>query len=359
MEAGGAGEVHLRGDGRVRKVEVTREGRGETPELHAVCQCHYSGAPAGGGPPFFSTRAEEVTAPVLLTAGRVGGREEGLCVGLTGMRPGERCRLWVSWELAFGERGSASNPVVPPRTDIVYDVELLSWEPPEERPKSEMLFEERCEAAERRRLRGNAQFRDSDLRGALDEYEAALDYVDDELMMQLHGRHVDAANAVRIPALLNAAAVHTALGDPQSALDCTKVVLLEDPRNAKAYFRQGVAHRSRGELEAATASLQRADGLQPGDPSVRKELQKVKQAQRQERAAVGHLYKDVFKKAGRGAAGDNAVLAKSTPREGVPPCSTGLIGVLVDQLSALLLAIRLLCARLLGTRHASAPSKKA
>ena len=368
---GGAGaegptDVAVRGDGRVRKVEVLRAGRGAGPGLHAACLCHYSAAPAGGGPPFLSTRAgpapgggaEGGGEPVRLTAGRRGGHEEGLCAGLEEMLPGERCRLWVGWELAYGERGRTggpSRPAVPPRQDVVYDIELLSWEPPRELPRSEMLFEERCEAAERRRRAGNALFRDGDLPGALAEYRAALDFVDEELMLQLHGAHVDVANSVRLPALLNSAAVHSGLEDWQGALDCAKRVLAEDPSNAKAFFRQGVAQAAQGRLTAALDSLRRADELRPGDASVRRELRRVTLAKKSERATGDALYRGMFNGGEQGARGE-------TGRRGADasPAPSSLIGQAFGPLFALiatlLRAIMHACERLLP--RGTAPARK-
>ena len=350
----------------MRKVEVLREGRGEGPGLHAACLCRYSAAPAGGGPPVLSTRAGPAPGgagggggAVRLTAGRKGGHEEGLCAGLEAMLPGERCRLWVGWELAYGERGRSegpSRPAVPPRQDIMYDVELLRWEPPQELPKSEMLFEERCEAAERRRRAGNALFRDGDLAGALAEYRTALDFVDDELMLQLHGAHIATANSVRLPALLNSAAVHTGLEDWQGALDCAKRVLAEDPSNAKANFRQGVAQAAQGCLPAALVSLRRADELHPGDPSVRRELRRVTLAKKSEQAAGDALYRGMFSDGERGTREKDSRLV-----EDAPPALSSRIGrtfrPVFALISNLLRAIMHVCERLLPKRAAPARKK--
>ena len=62
-------------------------------------------------------------------------------------------------EYAFGERGSFSFPSVAPNAALEYDVELLAFEAvAEDRPRSSLTYEERLEAAARRRAEGNAHF---------------------------------------------------------------------------------------------------------------------------------------------------------------------------------------------------------
>ena len=68
------------------------------------------------------------------------------------MRVGEKSHIWTTAEYGYGARGNFSFPTIPPNAELVYEVELLDFEPPrEEKSHSNMTYEERLEAAERRR----------------------------------------------------------------------------------------------------------------------------------------------------------------------------------------------------------------
>lgn len=142
-----------------------------------------------------------------------------------------------------------------------------------------MLFEERLEAAERRRADGNRLFHEGKLPEALGKYalvsdapasascrggpgrtserlssttavraavlssvlcqrrvpavcprpaartlRQALSYTDEDFCLQLEGAHLDKANAVMVPVYLNTAAAHLKLGDYGAAIqNCAQV----------------------------------------------------------------------------------------------------------------------------------------
>lgn len=57
----------------------------------------------------------------------------GLREGIPGMRVGGKRTVHIPWRLAYGEQGREP---IPPRNDLTFEVELLSWEPgaPVEKP---------------------------------------------------------------------------------------------------------------------------------------------------------------------------------------------------------------------------------
>lgn len=92
------------------------------------------------------------------------------------------------------------------------------------RPSSSMMFEDRLEAAERRRLEGNRLFQSQNWVDALGKYSMALSYMNHDFMFQLQGRHEEKANDVRLPVLLNMAACHIQLSDHQGAIEAATQV---------------------------------------------------------------------------------------------------------------------------------------
>lgn len=56
-------------------------------------------------------------------------QETGLSLAVARMSRGERARVWVQdAKYGYGDRGSFSFPHVPPRAQLVYDVDMISWE---------------------------------------------------------------------------------------------------------------------------------------------------------------------------------------------------------------------------------------
>lgn len=216
------------------------------------------------------------------------------------MRVGERAHVWVNPEYGWGTRGNFSFPTIPPNAALTYDIELLDFEPPAEGKSSrDLTYEERLEAADRRRLEGNAAYREGRYEDALTKYAAALSFVDEDMMMQLEGFHYDRAVAARTPAFLNMAACHIQLGDHRAAVTVTSQVLAEENGNAKALFRRGVARHALGQSEAAAADLTAALRASPDDAAIARELAAVKRTLAEERRAGASLFKGLVDKAGR------------------------------------------------------------
>lgn len=54
------------------------------------------------------------------------GLIRGLREGIPGMRPGGTRRIEIPWRLAYGESG---RDPIPPKTDLIFEVELVKWDP--------------------------------------------------------------------------------------------------------------------------------------------------------------------------------------------------------------------------------------
>jgi hypothetical protein len=76
---------------------------------------------------------------------------KGLGLGLTSMQAGERSLLHVDWRQGYGKDGSFSFPTVPPQSDLIYELELLAFEPAKEVSHLRMIYVVFCDVCRNRR----------------------------------------------------------------------------------------------------------------------------------------------------------------------------------------------------------------
>ena len=104
----------------------TRPGSGARATTHQCLYVHYEGALADGRT-FESSRTSPANgapiSPIALELG-AGSVMAGWEKGLVAMRVGGTRRLYVPFRLAYGADGRP--PSIPPRTDLVFDIELLA-----------------------------------------------------------------------------------------------------------------------------------------------------------------------------------------------------------------------------------------
>jgi tetratricopeptide (TPR) repeat protein len=252
-----------------------------------------------------SRQESTASEPAVLVAGRDScAAERGLHLAVATMAIGERAHVWASPAYGWGPRGNFSFPTIPPDAAVVYDIELVDFEPlTEGKTSREMTYEERLEASSRRRAEGNAAFKEGRYADAAGRYSAALSFVDEDLLIQLQGFHYDRAIEERVPALLNAAACHLKLGDNAAAVNAASQVLAEQPGNAKALFRRGAARHAIGQTEAAVEDLKKAAAAAPGDAAIARELAAVRRSMQEERRAGASLFKGLIDKAGKEGGG--------------------------------------------------------
>jgi len=246
----------------------------------------------------------------------------GIARCLRAMRVGERALFHLPPELAYGDEGNFTFPAVPPRCHVICDLELIAARGSAAEPetlRADMLFEERLARASEHRKRGNVAFgeggdgdgdeKEAKTREARAEYEMALSFLTDDMMMQLPpGPHADAAAAEKLPAHLNLCACFLRLGRHDDAIDQANRALIVDPKCAKAYFRRGEARRALGRDDDARADYAKANELRQSagggeDPAIRRALRELDCEDAKRARARKEVFGGLFGAPGAGAAG--------------------------------------------------------
>jgi len=100
-------------------LEFTTRGAGAAPMKGDHVRVHYVGT-FTDGKKFDSSRDRGQPFGFPLGAGRV---IRGWDMALARMKVGDRAKVTIPWELAYGERGMPG--AIPPKSDLVFDIEFL------------------------------------------------------------------------------------------------------------------------------------------------------------------------------------------------------------------------------------------
>ncbi len=109
---------------------VIKEGSGPSPKATDRVKVHYNGVLVDGTEFDSSFKRGE---PAVFPLDRV---IKGWTEGLQLMKPGARYKFFVPSELAYGERG-AGGGLIGPNAVLMFEVELLGIEPPEEKKEEQ------------------------------------------------------------------------------------------------------------------------------------------------------------------------------------------------------------------------------
>ena len=100
-------------------MEFTVKGTGAAPKQGERVRVHYTGT-LTNGKKFDSSRDRGQTFDFPLGMGRV---IKGWDLAVAKMRVGDRCKVSIPYELAYGERGIPGT--IPPKSDLVFDIEFI------------------------------------------------------------------------------------------------------------------------------------------------------------------------------------------------------------------------------------------
>jgi peptidylprolyl isomerase len=144
------------------RYQDVRVGTGADAEPNKVYKVHYTGWLAADGHKFDSSHDHKT--PVIGKDGKpemdADGKPKmdegqpisfpqgfgrvipGFDQGFTGMKVGGKRRLFIPWQLAYGARGrpgpNADNPGIPPKADLIFDIELVDVSEMQQQPRPGM-----------------------------------------------------------------------------------------------------------------------------------------------------------------------------------------------------------------------------
>ena len=100
------------------KVWDVTAGDGPETKPGATVTIHYTGWTTDGKVFDSSkTRGTPITFPLAQLI-------QGWQVGVPGMKPGGVRRLWIPYQLGYGERGMP--PTIPPKATLIFEIEMIS-----------------------------------------------------------------------------------------------------------------------------------------------------------------------------------------------------------------------------------------
>mmetsp|Transcript_8624 Transcript_8624/g.17918 ORF Transcript_8624/g.17918 Transcript_8624/m.17918 type:complete len:491 (+) Transcript_8624:119-1591(+) len=284
-------DVSVAQDGGVQKkiLQAAPEGALGPPPSGNEVDAHYTGTLVSDGSKFDSSRDRGKTFKFTIGQGQV---IKAWDEGFASMKVGEKAILKCRYDYAYGESGSP--PAIPPKADLLFDVELLGFK---EKPKErwQMTPQERIAEAEKMKAAGTALFREKRFEEGAAQYEESALFAVDE---GVAGNDVpEDERPLYVSCFGNAAMCYIKVKSwPDAIRTCDKVLEIdaEAESNIKALYRRGVARLRLGLFKEAKADLMAAYKIDNANKDVRKALKQLKEAsveaKKKEKAAFGGMF---------------------------------------------------------------------
>lgn len=292
-------DVSVAQDGGVKKriLKEAPEGASGPPPNGYEVEAHYTGTLATDGSKFDSSR--DRGKPFKFTIGQ-GMVIKGWDEGFASMKVGEHAILKIRSDYGYGDSGSP--PKIPPKAELLFDVELLGFKE-KQKERWQMTSEERLEVANKIKAEGTELFKKKNFAEASAKYQDAAAYSVDE---GISGDDIpENERELFVSCWSNAAMCYINMKEWADATHaCNNVLEIssEEKTNVKALYRRGLARMRLGLYKEAKADLMDAYKVDESNKDVRKALKQLKEevakSKEKEKAAFGgflgkvDIYKD-------------------------------------------------------------------
>lgn len=267
--------------------KILKQGEGyERPNDGAVVKVKYTGKLEDGS--IFEQKGSD-EEPFEFMAGEE-QVVDGLDRAVMTMKKGEVALVSVAAEYGYQTEVKTDLAVVPPKSTLIYEVELVSFV--KEKESWDMNTAEKIEAAGKKKEEGNALFKVGKYFRASKKYEKAAKYI--EYDTSFSEEEKKQSKPLKVTCNLNNAACKLKLKDyTQAEKLCTKVLEIES-QNVKALYRRAQAYIQTADLELAEMDIKKALEIDPNNRDVKLEYRTLKEKQKEYNKKAAKFYGNMF-----------------------------------------------------------------
>lgn len=267
--------------------KILKQGEGyERPNDGAVVKVKYTGKLEDGT--IFEEKGSD-EEPFEFMAGEE-QVVDGLDRAVMTMKKGEVALVSVAAEYGYQTEIKTDLAVVPPKSNLIYEVELVSFV--KEKESWDMNTAEKIEAAGKKKEEGNALFKVGKYFRASKKYEKAAKYI--EYDTSFSEEEKKQSKPLKVTCNLNNAACKLKLKDyTQAEKLCTKVLEIES-QNVKALYRRAQAYIQTADLELAELDIKKALEIDPNNRDVKLEYRALKEKQKEYNKKEAKFYGNMF-----------------------------------------------------------------
>lgn len=220
---------------------------------------------------------------------KVGDMElmRGMNVGLTTMRVGEKAEFTIPKEWTYESR-QAEEEQNAREGNAIWIVKLLDVERGLKVTKWDLEDQEKLVYATKCKDEGNAFFKAGKWAEAEEKYTQAIELIEWDRQPE----RID----LKVQVLYNLSLTLSKLHRFVSAVEKINWAINIKPREAKGYFRKSNVYLSMSEFNTAQEELVKALDIEPGNPEILAQIEKVKEASERYQKESSKLYGKMFSK---------------------------------------------------------------